>query len=607
MIKYTEITEKQGRHCMNDKKFHFDDMTGEEFENFLKTIFERLGYEVETTPISGDFGADLILTKNNERIVVQAKRYSSTVGISAIQEIFAAKKYYSASSAMVVTNNYFTSAAIELAVSTKITLWDREKLIEEIVNMQANKDNAETIQIPLNIEEVITSNEYKCINNNLSHSIIIGAYRNSIYINTIENMNNIIIYGHSGSGKTMLLYCFLVSLLELEEFEYSYQMILIDTKSIDFHEFNGIPPLIIPVIEDEKKVIGALNWVIAEMQDRYEKLKHYQVKTINEYNKIKTENEPEIQKISVFVDELSEIYQYSGYELSDAIEQITLKGTRVGIHLIMATQNIKIYNMLHNNFYTKILFTAPHRPNILQKNLEVKIGNHIDNIFTLALSYENVKNIIAKHVKKNHCDLTNLEIEEKIKNTRQAVNDMDSGVSERDAYFKDAGKFIIEVDKASIGMLQRKFRIGFNRTAKIMDQLADAGVVGEEEGTRPRKVLMTMEEFEAYIDKNDSDNPYIYNEKNIENESIIPAETTKNIDSINKESVNNDNPDKSVLADNREQENISFSTKTFKYLSSIFSIFIIIIGIASLKTSKLFGIGLIVLGLIIWKYKTELH
>ena len=93
------------------------------------------------------------------------------------------------------------------------------------------------------------------------------------------------------------------------------------------------------------------------------------------------------------------------------------------------------------------------------------------------------------------------DIQEKIEAVKEAAPQGQDNGNDRDAYFKDAGKFIIEKDKASIGMLQRVFKIGFNRAARIMDQLCEAGVVGEEEGTKPRKVLMSMEEYEQFIDE----------------------------------------------------------------------------------------------------------
>ena len=106
-------------------------MTGVEFENFLMYHFRKLGYKVKTTPTSNDYGADLILTKNGHRICVQAKRYKSNVGNSAVQEVCAAMAYYKCDSGMVVTNSYFTTNAKNLAKANNIKLWDRDSIVKE--------------------------------------------------------------------------------------------------------------------------------------------------------------------------------------------------------------------------------------------------------------------------------------------------------------------------------------------------------------------------------------------------------------------------------------------------------------------------------------------
>lgn len=130
-------------------ELYIDNLSGIEFESYLFNLFKNLGYEVENTPASNDYGADLIISKDTERIVVQAKRYNSTVGIAAIQEVIGAKNYYEANKCMVVTNNYFTPNAIELAKANNVELWDRKVLIEKAilsVNPNFNIDSTENTQ-----------------------------------------------------------------------------------------------------------------------------------------------------------------------------------------------------------------------------------------------------------------------------------------------------------------------------------------------------------------------------------------------------------------------------------------------------------------------------
>lgn len=143
--------------CFND--LFIDNLSGEEFEKYLATIFVLLGYKVELTNNSGDYGADLILTKDKDITVVQAKRYDNTVGISAIQEVIGSKKYYKASKCMVVTNNYFTSNAKELALYNNVELWNRDILIKAIVSsLNINNKSESSINSKQDSQTNIKSN-----------------------------------------------------------------------------------------------------------------------------------------------------------------------------------------------------------------------------------------------------------------------------------------------------------------------------------------------------------------------------------------------------------------------------------------------------------------
>ncbi|MDI9412150.1 MAG: restriction endonuclease [Bacillota bacterium] len=116
-----------------NRDLYIDNLSGIEFEEYLVRLFENLGYDVQETPASNDYGADLVITKNSEKTVVQAKRYSSTVGISSVQEVIAAKNYYNANKCLVITNNYFTSNAVNLARANDVELWDRDTLVEQAI------------------------------------------------------------------------------------------------------------------------------------------------------------------------------------------------------------------------------------------------------------------------------------------------------------------------------------------------------------------------------------------------------------------------------------------------------------------------------------------
>lgn len=135
-IVVTLIQRNKQKEIRNSGILHIDQMSGVQFEEYLRILFIATGYKVKTTPASGDFGADLILEKENKRIAVQAKRYKSTVGIKAVQEVASAKTHYRANETWVVTNSKFTKAAQQLAESNDVKLLDREKLIKLMLHIK---------------------------------------------------------------------------------------------------------------------------------------------------------------------------------------------------------------------------------------------------------------------------------------------------------------------------------------------------------------------------------------------------------------------------------------------------------------------------------------
>lgn len=135
---------------------YIDNLSGIEFEEYLMKLFENLGYNVCITPASNDYGADLVISKNNDRTVVQAKRYNSSVGVSAIQEVVSSKSYYQANKCMVVTNNYFTPNAVELAKVNDVELWDRDKLIQIAIFSISPNLNIEKFEDPYDSSSIET-------------------------------------------------------------------------------------------------------------------------------------------------------------------------------------------------------------------------------------------------------------------------------------------------------------------------------------------------------------------------------------------------------------------------------------------------------------------
>ena len=226
-----------------------------------------------------------------------------------------------------------------------------------------------------------------------------------------------------------------------------------------------------------------------------------------------------LPQIVIIVDELADLMMVASKEVEDAICRLAQLARAAGIHLVIATQRPSvnvITGLIKANVPSRIAFavsSAVDSRTILDGAGAEKLLGKGDMLFYPSgfpkpvrvqgafVSDAEVNRVVSYIIEKNECKENQeaIQIEQSIMSVSTAGEGGRGADNSNDDYFIDAGKFIIEKNKASIGMLQRVYKIGFNRAARIMDQLCDAGVVGPEEGTKPRKVLMTMEEFENYL------------------------------------------------------------------------------------------------------------
>ncbi len=383
-----------------------------------------------------------------------------------------------------------------------------------------NKENAS-----VGLRDLLESKEYKDFPSKLAFAVgkdIAGK----VVVADIAKMPHMLIAGSTGSGKSVCINTLIMSILYKATPE-EVKLIMIDPKVVELSVYNGIPHLLIPVVTDPKKAAAALHWGVAEMTDRYQKFADFGVRNLKEYNaaierKIAagdTENDKKMSQIVIIVDELADLMMVAPGEVEESICRLAQLARAAGIHLIIATQRPSvdvITGLIKANMPSRVAFAVSSGVDsrtILDMNGAEKLLGKGDMLFYpqgypkpariqgAFVSDEEVGNIVDFLKNQNIGNVYNEDIEDKIKNLGTSAGGSASGGNEKDAYFVDAGKFIIEKEKASIGMLQRVFKIGFNRAARIMDQLADAGVVGEEEGTKPRKVLMSLEQFEQYIEE----------------------------------------------------------------------------------------------------------
>ncbi len=386
-----------------------------------------------------------------------------------------------------------------------------------------NKENT-----AVGLRELLETDEFKKFPSNIAFAVgkdIAGR----VVVSDIAKMPHMLIAGATGSGKSVCINTLIMSILYKAD-PSDVKLIMVDPKVVELSVYNGIPHLMIPVVTDPKKASAALQWGVAEMTDRYQKFADFNVRDLKGYNK-KVEDmvaggDPQAPKkmpqIVIIVDELADLMMVCPGEVEESICRLAQLARAAGIHLIIATQRPSvdvITGLIKANMPSRIAFSVSSGVDsrtILDMNGAEKLLGKGDMLFYpqgytkpvrvqgAFVSDKEVSDVVGFLKNQQLGNIYDSDIQEKMESMGAASGDGHGGSgggNERDQYFVDAAQFIIEKDKASIGMLQRVFKIGFNRAARIMDQLCEAGVVGEEEGTKPRKVLMSQEQFEQYIEE----------------------------------------------------------------------------------------------------------
>ena len=341
-------------------------------------------------------------------------------------------------------------------------------------------------------------------------------------ISDIAKMPHLLIAGATGSGKSVCINTLIMSILYKAK-PSEVKLIMVDPKVVELSVYNGIPHLLLPVVTDPKKAAAALNWAVAEMNRRYKLFSDMKVREIKGFNKKVGKDSPEwMPQIVIIVDELADLMMVSSKEVEEAICRLAQLARAAGIHLVIATQRPSvnvITGLIKANVPSRIAFAVSSQVDsrtILDGAGAEKLLGKGDMLFFPsgypkpvrvqgAFVSDNEVSDVVEFIKENNDPAHKAaDITEQVNAAAQveSIKEGNTPAEEDDgfdAYFEEAGKLVIDKDKASIGMFQRVYRIGFNRAARIMDQLAEAGVVSAEDGTKPRKVLMSKDDFEAFI------------------------------------------------------------------------------------------------------------
>lgn len=343
----------------------------------------------------------------------------------------------------------------------------------------------------------------------------------------IAKMPHLLIAGATGSGKSVCINTLIMSILYKADPK-DVKLIMIDPKVVELSVYNGIPHLFCPVVTDPKEAAAALNWAVREMMDRYNKFKELGVRNIAGYNeKIQTVDNAEaagyarMPYLVVIVDEFADLMMVASKEVEDAVCRLAQLARAAGIHLVLATQRPSvnvITGVIKANIPSRIAFSvssAIDSRTILDKGGAEKLLGKGDMLFFPSgysepvrvqgafVSDKEVSDVVEFLCSNNETPEYDHSVTQIMEEPKEEEQTEKKPQDDRDEYFADAGRFVIESERAAAGQLQRRFSIGFNRAGRIIDQLNKAGVVGPAEGTKPRKVLMTIEEFEQMLSGGD--------------------------------------------------------------------------------------------------------
>ncbi len=359
--------------------------------------------------------------------------------------------------------------------------------------------------------------------------------KNSVTNISFEDYPNLLVYGIQRSGKSNFIENIIFNIL-LKSSPLDNKLIIIDTRRLEYASLNGIPHLICPIIFDYQKAYMALDKVIDIINARYDILSKNNFKDIEKYNSMSDQsNTNKLPKLFIIIDDLIDLVEYSKSEIVEKISLIIQKGRQVGVYIIVATSNISrdlINISFINHFSNRICFRAYSERDsklLLNKPGAEKL-NEFEYYLNSSLNIHDGKYKSYKLDDESINTLINFVSNQKIKIDDTIVleepNDyIKTNIEEYDdPLYNDVVDFAISIGKISASLIQRRFRIGFSRAARIIDLLEERGIIGPQVGSKPREVLIKNHDDISNNDNNDS-----YEEKNNSNSNV--EQINKNYDS----------------------------------------------------------------------------
>ncbi len=366
----------------------------------------------------------------------------------------------------------------------------------------------------VHFREIIESKEFK--ENKSKLTVGLGKdVAGNVELADIAKMPHVLIAGSTGSGKSVCINTIITSIIYNAK-PSEVKFVMVDPKVVELSVYNGIPHLLIPVVTDPKKAAGALAWAVQEMDDRYNKFAEKGVRDLKGYNKaIEKENEfGKLPQIVIIIDELADLMMVAKNDVEDAICRLAQKARAAGMHLVIATQRPSvdvITGLIKANVPSRIAFAVSSQVDsrtILDSVGAEKLLGKGDMLFFPSgapkpsrvqgafVSDDEVEKIVS-FIKSNGTATYSEDILESIENNNKTDKEIAESTEddETDPFLMDAIQTVVETGQASTSFIQRKFKVGYARAGRIIDQMEERGVISGYQGSKPREVLMTLEKL----------------------------------------------------------------------------------------------------------------
>jgi len=358
------------------------------------------------------------------------------------------------------------------------------------------------------LKNLIESKEYKSINTNIPFALGKDIAGKNI-IASIDKMPHLLIAGATGSGKSVCINSLIMSILYRAKPD-EVKLILIDPKVVELSIYNGIPHLLIPVVTDPRKASSALNWAVSEMTNRYKVFAQNSVRDIFSYNdKMVKEGFDKMPQIVIIIDELADLMAVASSEVEECITRIAQLARACGIHLVIATQRPSvdvITGVIKANIPSRIAFAVSSyidSRTILDTSGAEKLlgkGDMLYHPMGMAKPIRIQGTFISDdEIKRVVDNIREQQIEIKTQKSNEIMEEIEKTPTTNekvDEFLEQVVEMVVNDGQASASYIQRKFKVGYSRAARIIDQLEERGIVGGHEGSKPRKVLITKEELE---------------------------------------------------------------------------------------------------------------